>query len=134
MSKTTRSTSLTPGQALFILEKLIDEGKVSASDIRRLLGSMWEEMTTIERRIEELRGAAAPMAHPVRAARKVTSRIKRAASRFSSSDRAASMKTQGQYLGYLTQIAKEERPKYKALAQASGREAAIAAMKRALGK
>ena len=60
---------LTGGQARFILERLIDERVVTAADIRRLLGQMWNEMNTIERRISELRAFAEPIRHPARAAR-----------------------------------------------------------------
>ena len=46
----------------------------------------------------------------------------------------ASYQLQGQYLGYMRQIPERQRVKYKTMAKTEGRESAVAAMKKALGK
>src|SRR5690349_2830604 len=90
---------LTATQSRYILEKLIDEGKVSAEDVRRHLAGMWQELTFVEKRLEELRAAAGSV-HPVsrvkKAARNVRARISPAIQK--------SRALQGQYIGLLRQI------------------------------
>ncbi len=125
--------SLTSHQARYILEKLIDERTVTAADIRRHLSGMWDEMSMLEKRISELRGMAEPLRHPVRAAKNVAKKVKRAAKRVTA-ERRASQKLQGQYLGLIRQIAQKDRPRYQKIAAESGRESAISAMKKTLGK
>jgi hypothetical protein len=134
MARTPQIPELTSGQAHFILARLIDEGTVSATDVRRVLGQMWAELNFIERRLSELRAAAEPLRHPVRAARSVTTKMKSAAKRVMSAERKASMRMQGEYLGLLTQIPKNGRSKYQRIAKTEGREKAIDAMKTALDK
>jgi TolA-binding protein len=133
MARTAQVPSLSPRQALYILEKLIDERKVTADDVRRHLAGMWQEMSVLEKRIEELRGFTQPIAHPVRAARKTREKVKRAVKRLSA-ERRASQQLQGQYLGYMRQIPETQRERYKKIATTEGRERAVAAMKIALGK
>ena len=126
--------ALTGGQATYILEKLIDEGSVTAADVRRHLGGMWQEMNALEKRVAELRAMAGSV-HPVRAAkkaaRKVVARAKRAAK---PPEAAASRRLQGQYIAYIRQVPKMQRRRFAAIAKKDGREAAITAIKKHLGK
>jgi hypothetical protein len=46
----------------------------------------------------------------------------------------ASQQLPGQYLGYVRQIPKTQRAKFRNISQAQGREKAIAAMNKQLGK
>lgn len=114
----------TPHQARYILEKLIDEGTVKAADVRRHMAGMWQELSTIERRIEELRSLAGSV-HPVRrvkqTARKVTKRI-------TSAKVLASQRLQGEYIRAIARVPKNQREKFKKIAKADGRQAAIDAM------
>ena len=127
--------ALTAQQARYILEKLIDERKVSAADIRRHLAGMWQEMTFIERRLSELRGVASS-AHPVARVRSTVDRVRTRVRRRRavSPEVAASQKLQGQYLGYMRQIPDRERKTFREMAQSKGRQAAVDAMKKRLGK
>jgi hypothetical protein len=134
MARKAQIPPITAGQARYILSKLIDEGTVSADDVRRHIAGMWEEMNFLERRVSELRGMAEPLRHPVRAARKVKAKLKSAAKRVMTAERKASQQLQGQYLGYISQIPKNAREKYQRIAKADGREQAIAAMRKALGR
>lgn len=124
---------MTGSQAHYVLEKLIDEGNVSAAEVRRHLGGMWKEMNALQRRIAELRGFVAPAAHPVRAVKRAVKAVRKKTRKLSAETRAM-YRLQGQYLGYMRQIPKAKRAKYKAMVKKDGREAAIAAMKKALGK
>ena len=132
MARTAQTPSITSAQAKFILEKLIDEGRVTAADVRRQLAGMWEEMNALERRIAELRGAAANV-HPIRAVKRAAKTVAKKTRKLSAKTRA-SYQLQGQFLGYLHQIKKTQRAKYKRMAKEKGREQAVAAMKTALGK
>ncbi len=125
--------ALTSAQARYVLEKLIDERKVSAADVRRHLGGMWREMSFLEKRLAELRSMIEPVKHPVRAVKRALTKAKRARRKLSATTRA-SYKLQGQYLGYMKQIAVKDRAKFKRMAKEQGREKAVAAMKKALGK
>lgn len=124
---------LTAAQARYILEKLIDERKVTAADVQRHVAGMWDEMGVLEKRLAELRDAAEPLKHPVRAARKVGAKVKAAARRVTA-ERRASMKLQGRYLSLLRQIPEKQRARYQKLAKDEGRESAINQMSAAVKK
>jgi hypothetical protein len=109
---------LSPATALHLIEILIKEGKLLAHDVVRYL-----RIAELEKRLRALRGGegrgpktARPRKTPV------------------SAERRASQKVQGQYLGYLRQIAKSGRARFQNIAKKEGREKAIAAMKKQLGK
>ncbi|HVS33896.1 MAG TPA: FaeA/PapI family transcriptional regulator [Thermoanaerobaculia bacterium] len=132
MARAANVPPLTANQARYILEKLIDEGKVSAVDIRRHLAGMWQEMTFVEKRLSELRGIARPVKHP---ASRIRAAVKRAQRRRTvSPEVAASRQIQGQYLGLIRQVPEGDRRRFQDIARSKGREAAIAALKKRLGK
>ncbi|MHB0970483.1 MAG: hypothetical protein ACYC7A_18005 [Thermoanaerobaculia bacterium] len=62
--------ALTPGQASYVIERLVAERKISVADVQRCLDGMQSEIAALERQIAELRGnvAAAPRARQARAA------------------------------------------------------------------
>jgi hypothetical protein len=135
MARRAETPTLSSGEARYVLERLIDEGKVTARDVREHVGAMWEEMNFIEKRLSELRGSAIgqTVAHPVRTMRRAAKKIAKKTRKLSAKTRA-SYQLQGQYLGYMRQIPERQRAKYKKMAKAESREAAVAAMKKALGK
>lgn len=49
---------LNPGQATYIVERLISERRVSASEINRYLGEMQAEIKNLEQRLQSLRAAS----------------------------------------------------------------------------
>ena len=133
MARPANVPALTPQQARYILEKLIDEKVVSAADVRRHLAGMWQEMTFIEKRLSELRGIAGnvrPVSRAKGAVRRAAKRIRRPVT----PEVAASRKLQGAYLGRLRQIPEGDRKTFQDIAKTKGREAAVAAMKKRLGK
>ena len=54
--------TLSPGQATYVVERLIAERKVSANDIERYVAEMGREISTLEARLQRLRDAAGPAA------------------------------------------------------------------------
>ncbi len=62
---------VTPGQAQWIIERLLADRRISATDVNQYLAGMQGEIRDIERRLAELRGiagnapAASPAAHAV---------------------------------------------------------------------
>lgn len=54
------SGSLTPGQSSYVLERLISERRVSATDIERYVKEMQSEISTLEQRLQRLRDAVGP--------------------------------------------------------------------------
>jgi len=124
---------LTSSQTKYVLEKLIDEGKVTAADVRRHIAGMWSEMNSLERRLAELRAMMEPVRHPVRAMKRVAKKLTRAKRKISAKGRA-SYRLQGQYVAHIRQIPERERARFKRMAKAEGREKAVAEMKKRLGK
>lgn len=51
--------AITPGQSRYVLEKLLEEKRVSARDIQRCLDAMKGELRRLEERLELLRGTRA---------------------------------------------------------------------------
>jgi hypothetical protein len=139
MARKARFPSLSVTQAAYVLEKLIHEGKVAAADISRYLGRIGSEIKDLEKRLSQLRDdMPGPIRHPGRAARAAKKNLKKVARRVRkrvlSAQAKASQQIQGQYLGYMRQIRKSARAKYKVIAKKVGRQQAIVAMKQALGK
>jgi hypothetical protein len=133
--------NLSAAQYRYVVEKATHDGKLAWKDVQRYIADLPDEVRRIQERLAELTGHAA--ARIKRAARDVEvpaparrmikkgrKRVKRAISEA----RRASQQLQGQYLGYMRQIAKTGRAKFKKIAESEGREKAIEAMKKALGR
>ncbi len=138
-----RSHDFTPGQASYVLQRLISERRITRNDVQRYLNDMHREIGELEQRLLALReatggvirsairaltpgrrrgrppGAAAP-------ARRRRARI--------TPEQLASRKLQGRYLGLIRQIPASRRAQYKKIATEKGREAAIKEMQTALHK
>jgi hypothetical protein len=133
MPKRPTAPPLTSSQTKYVLEKLIDEGKVTAADVRRHVAGMWSEMTSLEKRLAELRAMVEPVKHPVRAMKGIAKKLTRAKRKISAKGRA-SYRLQGQYVAHIRQIPERERSRFKRMAKEDGREKAVAEMKKRLGK
>jgi hypothetical protein len=148
---------LNPGQASYVIERLIKDRRVSASEINNYLGEMQKEIADLEERLQSLRaasgtsssvatagGAAASQGAPVRRRRRgrkaaaapaqgaaAPAKRNRARSRKSSKTNAevmASRQLQGRYLALVRQIPQNKRAQFSELAREKSREAAIKAM------
>jgi len=140
--------SFSSAQAVHILERALADKKLTSADIKAYLASLGEEISTLEARLARLKAAViTPVVAAVKRLRSRKSRggdppfpknspVKPAKKRKKpiSSERRASMKLQGEYLGLMSGIPKSKRASYKAIAKKDGREKAISAMKMAQGK
>ena len=139
-SKTKRYTT---GQLQYIVTRACNDGSLTERTIRGYLADLETEIASIEARIRELRqlasGSAATdhaKARPARAAAsphrlKTTTQPSR---KRISAKNAASRKIQGRYIAYLRQIPQKDRGRYQELVKTRGREVAITAMQKALGR
>jgi len=112
---------ITPGRALFVLERLIADKRVTRSEVNRLARDVDREIASLERRLAILRER--PLVGSARAA---------AGKRQVSQATAASRRLQGRYLGLIRQIPAAHRGKFKKIAAAKGREEAVRALQKDL--
>lgn len=59
MVQASATTKVTPGQAKWIVERLIAERRISAAEVQTILSQMGDEIADLERRLAALRGASA---------------------------------------------------------------------------
>jgi hypothetical protein len=57
MAEKSAAIGVTPGQAQWIVERMIAERRISAADVRSILANMGEEIAKLERRLAALREA-----------------------------------------------------------------------------
>ena len=137
--------AFSPGQAKYVLERLISDRRISSADIRRYVDDMHREIGNLEDRLrslreatgEALRGAISAISPGRRRGRPPGTGAKKAGGRRRSAitaEQLASRKLQGRYLGLIRQIPASRRGQYQKIAKESGREAAIKAMATALNK
>jgi hypothetical protein len=129
---------LTPGQASYVLQRLISDRRVSAGEVARYVSDMSREIDELQRRLESLRAASGgggfgPARRPGRPRGGVV-RARRRGRPAVSAERRASQQLQGRYLGLIRQIAANRRARYAKIARDRGREAAIREMTAALSK
>jgi hypothetical protein len=167
---------LSGGQASYVLDCLIADRRISASEVSRYVSDMHREISDLESRLQTLRahaGAAAPAAAtsgtttgkrrgrppgrppgsgkrrgrppgsgkkaaapaPLMAAPALAAApVKRRRRARITPEQLASRQLQGRYLGLIRQIPASRRGQYQKIAKDSGREAAINAMKSAVGR
>lgn len=136
--------TLTPGQAGYVLSRLVAERRVSQSELSAYVNEMHREITALQERLEMLRaasggGAAAPARRRGRppAATRAAATAAPAGRRRRSAitpEQLASRQLQGRYLGLIRQIPASRRGQYQRIAKEHGREAAVKAMSDALKK
>jgi hypothetical protein len=137
---------LSPGQAHYVLQRLISDRRISSSDITRYTNDIKREIADLERRLQSLREAGSEVIRgaiqrltpgrrrgrpPGTGAAKGAKRRRRA--RVTSEQRASQV-LQGRYLGLIRQIPATRRGQYQKIAKERGREAAIREMRSALNK
>jgi hypothetical protein len=110
--------NLTPGQATYVLTRLVDEGRITAKEITKLAGEMEAEIAQLEARLAKLQGALARGSAPGRAGGKRLS-----------AKGSASRRIQGEYMGLIRHLAAKDRGRIKKIAAERGREAAIREMR-----
>ena len=131
---------LSPGQASYVLQRLVSDRRVSAGDVTRYVSDMQREIEELQRRLETLRAASGGgeaivrrgPGRPRSTAAPATKRRRRRPA--VTAERRASQQLQGRYLGLIRQIPSSRRAHYQKIAKDKGREAAIKEMTSALGK
>lgn len=125
-----QAPQLSPGQATYVIDRLVADRRISAGDITRYVAQMQREINDLEVRLQTLRqasGARIPISsRNAAAARGPRRRV--------TSEQRASRLIQGRYLGLIRQIPASRRGQYQKIAREKGREAAIKEMASALGK
>lgn len=124
--------SLTGGLALFVLDRLIESGRVKADEIRQLAASLPDEIRNLELRLKRLRDGEAGVATsaPSRPARAKRTERNRRAVRPAKKARAAGGKALGgMYGGLIRRVPKREQAEYVEIKNNRGIEAAIAALR-----
>jgi O6-methylguanine-DNA--protein-cysteine methyltransferase len=164
IGRSTPGSHLSPGQASYVLERLLRERRVSMGEVNGYLSDMNSEIEELEQRLQRLRDAkgdsgAAQPAQPSEESTTVPARRRRgrpsAAARSDATQGAAkaegaksrkkkrgpvtaeqqaSRQLQGRYLALVRQFPAGRRPIYAKIASNRGREAAIKAMQDAVGK
>ena len=150
MARPRKSSSqhfFSPGQAKYVLDRLIRDRRISAADVRRYMNDMHREIGDLEEKLrslreatgEAIRGAIQSVMPGRRRGRPPGSGAqaggtKRRRSGKITAEQLASRKLQGRYLGLIRQIPATRRATYQKIAKESGREAAIKAMATALNK
>jgi hypothetical protein len=155
MSSSTFSIdALTAEQARYILDCFVKNGRIELPEVEHLLTSMHDEIRELEQRLDLLRRAAGASAQPAimtstSALAAVPIQSMHGTNGRSLSDRGsaprrarvapspetlASRKLQGQYLGLMRQFTPDDRSRYQQMARDDGRQAAVTAMRSALGK
>lgn len=123
---------ISAGQAAYVLDRLVAERRISPREIAQYLGDVPREIAALERRISVLRGLVGDVERENDGTEKTRPTSKR--SKRSSRRPTEGQRLHGSYIGFLRQIPERERPNYARLREKKGVEAAIAAMKKALGK
>jgi hypothetical protein len=128
----TASPELTAGQAQYVVKRLLADRKIPVGDLRRYLGELDTEIATLEQQLDMLRAASAESGSrgSSRGAAGGGGRRRRNLS----PERRESLRLQGHYLALIRQVPARKRGHYKAIVEKRGKEAAIAALRRAVGQ
>jgi len=127
---------LSPGQATYVLDRLIADRRISSGEVSRYVSDMQREIDELESRLHRLRqaGGSASAKLPIARRAAASSTPARGRRRRITAEQRASRVIQGRYLGLIRQIPAGRRGQYQKIAKEKGREAAIREMANALGK
>jgi hypothetical protein len=120
------------GEALYVLDRLVSEKRITASEVARLAADMHEEIADLERRLAALRQAAESVRSGSR--QPASKRYGSEGAKAVAPSLMRSRKLQGEYMGLIRHIPASARPRMKKLAGEQGREAAVKAMRALLSK
>lgn len=130
--KTAASLNLSAGQAQYVVRRLIADRKTTLSQVQRYLAELSTEIATLEQQLDMLREASGGAARRASGGSSAATGGRR--HRNLSPERRESLRLQGHYLALIRQIPARKRGQYKAMVEKRGKEAAIAALRRAVGK
>jgi len=119
---------LSAEHAAAALQLLIEDGKVAAADVTRVLRRREELIRDLRARLSALEEAARPAANRVaKASRRVARSARPQARRAVSRAQKLARQAQGRYLAAIRSLSKEARAKVQAIRKSSGVVAAIKA-------
>lgn len=121
---------MSSGQAHYVVNRILADRAVPVSQIRRYLSELDGEISTLESRLEFLRAASGGGSSRAGSAVAGAGGRRR---RNLSPERRESLRLQGHYLALIRQVPARQRAQYKAIVEKRGKEAAIAALRRAVG-
>lgn len=133
-------TSLTSGQAVYVLNRIMKERRVPAREINRYVSEMGREIEELESQLAALKAAhgmsaaTPPVARRGRAAQPKAAAAAKAApakkrrKKNVSPEQLESQKLQGRYLGLVRQFSESKRRYFAKIAKDKGREVAIKEM------
>src|SRR5205823_341933 len=130
---------LTPNQAHLILQRLEDEQRITPALIATYVQQLHDEIRQLSDRIAHLRSIAPNDGRPARRRKRVATlassnaSVARKRRRFSPTARAK-QQLQGRYLGYMRQVAETDKPRFKAIKERKGFDAAIIALRKHRGE
>ena len=125
---------LSPGQATYVLDRLIADRRISSGEVSRYVSDMHREISELESRLQSLRQASGAAPRLPIARRNAPEAPARGRRRKITAEQRASRVIQGRYLGLIRQIPASRRGQYQKIAKEKGREAAIKEIASALGK
>ena len=139
--KSVSDQKLSPGQASYVLDRLIGDRRVTRTDIQRYVNDMHREIGDLERRLQSLKEATGSVIRSAiealtpgkRRGRPPGGGKKRKSAKITA-EQLASRQLQGRYLGLIRQIPASKRGTYQKIAKEKGREAAIREMMTTLKK
>jgi O6-methylguanine-DNA--protein-cysteine methyltransferase len=139
--KSVSDQKLSPGQASYVLDRLIGDRRVTRTDVQRYVNDMQREIGELERRLQSLKEAAGSAIRSAiqaltpgkRRGRPPGGGKKRKSAKITA-EQLASRQLQGRYLGLIRQIPASKRGTYQKIAKEKGREAAIKEMMTTLKK
>jgi hypothetical protein len=120
----TTGSGLTPGQALYVVDRLVRERRLNPREVSRIAAEMQSEIAELERRLAMLRNDSS----------RAAGRAGKTGRRPMTAAVAASRRLQGEYMGLMRHVTGRERSRIKKLAAEKGREAAVREMRSRLGK
>ena len=129
--KSSAQQKLSPGQASYVLDRLIGDRRVSRVDVQRYVKDMHQEIGDLERRLQSLKEAAGDAIRSAisaltpgkRRGRPPGTGAKKRRSAKITAEQLASRQLQGRYLGLIRQIPASKRGVYQKIAKDKGREA-----------
>lgn len=127
---------VTAGEALYVLDRLVQERRLNAGEIDRVVKEMHREIEELEGRLAALRQAAGADRPSLRGSerKRGPSASTQGRSRSITPELAKSRRLQGEYMGLIRHIQGPARARMKKLASDQGRQAAIKAMRAAVAK
>lgn len=139
-----------PLDLAYAVSRLVAEGRTTPAEVARLAAERSARISSLQTELAALMGGPVPSAHAIAAAKALVGRApsgprrpnrvgtvstRSDGRRFTTTSKVvAARKVQGQYMGYLRQLPAKDKEQVKAIARDKGVPAAVAELKKRLGK